>query len=1113
MDGAGMSRRRAPGTELWSFYQKSPALFEQLPEAWRQSILENYLTERAQAAASRKHSLLSMSIFTVLAATTVSKTVSATDYDKPVTGSAGTDGTYNTRVDAAGNLVYNLASGDSIAIETTQNSANGVLLDGSSSPTILQVAADGKGTLNVSAHRNIAGTLGTAYGVDVEGGTLTVNGATSVHAQSDDAVHWVTDHNEGGSTAEGVRIIQGTATFNGSLAVDVSSPAYSHGLWIYQGNLTVNGKTTIVSKGRGSNTAGIYNSGGGRGNVVFNGDVDVTGYGVWPSDNVHGIYNDNVNTKLAINGNATITATSNGSTVMGIRNQGNLTIAGNATVTATGPRSAFGVDNTHRTSRFYVGGDLTVSVTNQTGYTPFGLPTALSNMYGLGSSMTLASAVDARVTGVTESYAINNNGVMSFTNAIKPVVLQANVNCPACDAYGIANNGGSITMAGGLDVVVANNGTGQRYAIWNAAVDGQNALLDINRAGGQSVEVEGDVVTRNLTNFANTLYTGTTRLNFDDGSSFLKGLVFGGTGAAGTATYSAGIPVLSFANGARWIPAGGGTLDTDFGKGSLAVGVGGVIDLAARWGAFAPGSVPVHNFRTLRIDSSTGGASVNLADGASFTLLSDIRNAQADTVTFGSGITSLGAQGTQKVRIAYDPVLDDTSWVNASTLQNGIAMAAARPIAIVDASAAAGGTAAFQAVAGLAGQWGATYENALVRFSYVPRVQKSADGKEILLTGIDILGAAPNAGGSIAPPASSGGGSPSPGTTALPSSGSASTGTQTGNASGATPTPVVPVVAPAAGTLAIAPSTGVLVAGDTALAMSNLWRIDERAVSRRSETLRMDNAPDGSTFWTDTDGGSWKGDGSDGRAYRQNVTSASAGMDWSTDFDRGRSTVGLLYTHAQSRADLQNGTADLRGNSVGFYGTWNADNGLFADAVTRVGRLSDSYTARAVPGMTSGRYHASAASVAVRTGRRFRSERGGYIEPQVQAAYGSVGRSAYSASNRVRVGVDSDHTFLARAGVLFGKTFFLSPAVAGDVYARVSAVHMVGDRPNVTASLDGGSVPVVLPMRHATTGEAIAGARVAFAGSWSTFAEAGRMSRTDAMAGGWHVSAGFQVSF
>ncbi|MFC5743603.1 autotransporter outer membrane beta-barrel domain-containing protein [Dyella tabacisoli] len=1049
-----------------------------------------------------------MSIFTVLAATTVSKAASATHYDKPITGSAGTDGNYDTRLDAAGNLVYTLASGDGIAVETTQDNANGVLLDNHSRLTVLQVAVDGKGTLNVSAHRNSTGTWGTAYGVDVEaGGGLTVNGATSVHAQADAAVHWVTDHNEGGSEAQGVRVIQGAATFNGDLAVDVSTPAYSQGVWIYQGNLTVNGKTTIVSKGRGANTAGIYNSGGGRGNVVFNGDVDVTGYGIWPSDNVHGIYNDNVNTKLAINGNASITATSNGSTVMGVRNQGNLAIAGNATVTATGPRSAFGIDNTHRTSRFYVGGDLTVSVANGTGYTPFGLPTALSNMYGLGSSMTLAGAVDARVTGVTESYAINNSGVMSFTSAVKPIVLRANVNCPACDGYGIANNGGSIMMAGGLDVAVTSNGTGQRYAIWNAAVDGQNALLDVNQAGGQLMDVDGDVVTRNLTSATSILYTGTTRLNFEGGSSFLKGLVLGGAGNSGTATYSAGIPVLSFANGARWIPTGSGTLDTDFGKGSLAIGVGGAIDLAASWGAFAPSSVPAHSFRTLRIDSTTGGASVNLADGASFTLLSDIRGGQADKVTLGSGIGSFVAQGTQKVRIAYDPVLDDTSWVNALTLQSGTTIAAARPIAIVDASAAASGTAAFQAAAGLAGQWSTAYENALVRFSYVPRVQTSADSKQILLTGIDILGAASNTGGSVPPPASSGGGSPS--TTTMPSSGNAGTGTQTGTTGGVTLTPVVP----SAGTLAIAPSTGVLVAGDATLAMSNLWQIDERAISRRSDALRVDETPGGSTFWADVDGGNLKGDGSNGRTYRQSVTSASAGTEWNADFDYGRRTVGLIYTHMQSRADLQSGAADLRGNSVGLYGTWNAGNGMFVDAVARVGRLSDSYTARDVLGMASGRYHARAASVTVRTGRRFQGERGGYIEPQVQAAYGSIGRSAYSASNRVRVDVDSNRTFLTRAGVLLGKTFSLSPAVAGDVYARVSVVHTVGDRPDMTASLDGGSVPVVLPTRHATTGEAIAGVRMVFAGSWSAFAEAGRVSRTDAMAGGWLASAGFRVSF
>jgi len=499
---------------------------------------------------------------------------------------------------------------------------------------------------------------------------------------------------------------------------------------------------------------------------------------------------------------------------------------------------------------------------------------------------------------------------------------------------------------------------------------------------------------------------------------------------------------------------------------------------------------------------------VNLADGATFTLLSDIRNAQADRVSFGAGIATFSATGTQQVRIAYDPALDDTSWVNASTLQNGTSIAAAQPIALVDASAAAGGTAAFKAAAGVAGQWGATYENALVRFSYVPRVQTSGDGKQILLTGIDILGSGTGNAGGTTPPASGGGTGGSAG-------GSSGTGTTPGTPPSAGTPPASVPSAPAAspGEVAIGPSTGVLVAGDAALALANLWQIDERAVSRRSESLRLGDGIGDSAFWADADGGSLRGDGSEGRAYRQSATSTSAGVEWRTDAGQGRSAVGLLYTHAQSRADLQSGTADLTGDSAGIYGTWNTGNGLFADAVARVGRLGDSYSARDASGMAFGRYHARAASVSARAGRRFAVGRGGYIEPQVQAAYGTIGPTSYTASNRVRVEVGHNRTFQSRAGVLFGQAFTLPAGLIGDAYARVAVVHTVGSRPDVTASLDGGSLPVALPTRHDTVGEAVAGVRMGFGNAWSAFAEAGRSSRTDVVAGGWRAAAGLRWRF
>ncbi|GLQ95523.1 autotransporter domain-containing protein [Dyella acidisoli] len=1125
----------ASSIELWRYYRRQPYLFAQLPDAWQLSVEANYAEAMKRLRSRQRRKAIPISILATFAALTVSKAKSApTTYTTTLTGTSS-DTQYSKSTDTSGNLVYSFASGDSIS--TTGSGANVYSVDlvNSSPKVILQAGTNGAGQLDFTAKRPAVGSWGEVDTINVQSGAnLTVNGNSTIYAQADDTLN---------SDATGVRVYQGTATFNGTTSITTHTPGYSQALWVYQGQVTFNGNASFTAQARGSSTAAIYNSGGGRSSVVINGNATVVGYGIWPSDNVHGIYNDNQNSKLTINGNLLLTATSNGSTVMGIRNQGNLGISGNASITANGPRSAYGIDNTFRTARTYVGGDLTVSVTNTTGYVPFGNPTGLSNLYGMGGFMTFAGAANVNVSATTEDYAINNNGVVSFTNIGKTATLRASTSCSTCNVYGVLNSGGSVTFAGGLDVAETTSGTGHRYAIWNVATTGNNATVTANQAGNQSVNVDGDVLTGSVTDSAGTVYNGTTTLNFDTSTSYLKGLVLGYT--------QSGIAKLSFTNGASWIPTGTGTLSTDFGSGSLVLGSGSAIDMAASWGAFSRGSVPSYSLRTLQVGStSSNGASVNLSDGAVFTLLSNIRGGQADKVVFGSGIKSFTAQGKQDVRIAYDPVLDSTSWVNATVIQKGVTIAASSPIVIVDASSAASGTASFLSVAGLTSQWGTTYENALVRFSYVPVVSLSANHKQILLTGIDILGNGTSTTG-VGTTASTGSSSTTGSTTSSTTgntsgtSGTSSTSTSTSSSgtsasstsSGSTATSTSSVTSTGAsstssssttqaattttsstttlsgGTVAVTPSTGVLVAGDAALAMSNIWQIDEQAVSRHSESLRLSDASSVSGLWVDTDGSDFNGSSSDGRTYRQNQVNVSVGAERQLAFDGGRDAIGLVYTHTQSHADLQDGKADLRDDSIGVYNTWNSGQGLFADAVVRAGQLRNNYSSSDAFGTTSGHYGSTAASVSVRAGYRFQGARGGYIEPQVQAAYGSIGRSRYTASSDVQFDVNQSHTLLSRAGVLAGKTFFLSPVITGDVYTRVAVVHTAGSRPDITATLDGGSVPVTMPSRRATTGEVAVGGHVALAGRWSVFAEAGHTSRADAVAGGWRASAGVRLSF
>jgi outer membrane autotransporter protein len=1077
----------ASSIELWRYYRRQPYLFAQLPEAWQSSVEANYHDAMKRVRMRQRRKAIPISIMATLAALTVGKAKS-TVYTTALTGTSA-DTSYSSSTDANGNLVYRFANGDSITTTGSGTNVYAVNLVNSSPKVILQAGSNGTGALSFSTIRPATGVNGTVQTVNVQNGAnLTVNGNSTIYAQTADV--W-------NSTAIGLQVTNSTATFNGTTTVSTYTPGYSQAVSINHSFVTFNGDVSFTAQARGSMTSALYISGGGYGNVVINGNATIQGLGIWPNDNVHGIYNDNVNTRLTITGNLDLTAKSYGSTVMGIRNQGNLRIDGNATITATGPRSAYGIDNRHRTARTYVGGDLMVSVVNTTGYTPYGNPVGVSNTYGVADFLTVGGAANISVSAATTDYAITSNGTTSFTNAAKVVTLRTSTSCSTCDVFGAQNTGGVLTFAGGLDVAETTSGTGHRYAIWNVAQNAVDATVNVNQNNNQPVNIDGDVLTGNVTDATTgTVYKGTTALNLDTSTSYLKGLVLGYT--------QTGSAKLSFTNGASWMPTGTGTLATDFGTGNLVIGSGSAIDMAGSWGAFAVGSVPSHSLRTLQVDStSSGGASVSLSDGAVFTLLSDVRNGQADKVVFGGGIKAFTAQGTQNIRIAYDPVLDDTSWVNASAMQKGVTIAASNPIVIVDASSAANGTASFLGAAGLTSQWGTTYQNALVRYSYVPVVSLSADHKQILLTGIDILGSSNSSTTGTSTPTLSG----SSGT-------STSTTTSTGTTSAGSSTTTPPVVNFATqGNDAVTPSTGVLVAADAAFALANVWQIDDQAVSRRSESARLGQVSGASGAWMDTDTGDFTGQTGDGRSYRQRRTSVSIGAERLSEFDGAQNALGLAYTHTDSHASLQDGSADLRGDSIGVYDSWNSRRGVFADATVRVGQLRDSYTSTDAFGSTSGHYRPLAASVSARAGWRYRDEGGGYIEPQVQAAYGSIGSSSYVASDQVHFDVSRNRSFLTRAGVLIGQTFAPVPSVTGDMYLRVSGVHTVGSRTNLTASLDGGSVPVSLPARHGTAGEVAVGAHIALAGRWSVFAEAGQVSKSDAVAGGWRASAGVRASF
>ena len=640
----------------------------------------------------------------------------AVDYTGTVTGvaahdQAGGSGGYVPGYvvqPSNGNLHYLFANGDRVRTSTSAVSdVAGVSLttDGGSSPITLDVAG-GSGTLEISTTRAAVGAWGVAIGIDANGVGYTAHGNVDVYAQSDDATP--------NSAALGVRVQRAPAVFEGDATITTYTPGYSQGLWVYQGAVDFNGTAVVSAQARGTNLCGVYNSGGGASRISFNHGATITALAIHPSDNVHGVYNDNQNSKLLVTGDLDITAASQGSTVFGVRNQGLLTVSGTTQVTANGPRSAFGTANTHVTARKGYTGDVTIAVTNTGSYVPFGNPTGIQNVYPGSSYAHYAGAVHANVQATTEAYAVDNASDVQFTSTTRPVVLGVASSCSGCEVYGIRNQGGSVQAAGGLSVALATGGSGKTHAIWNVGAGNRNGVVNV---GGGLVQLSGDVVTGAL---AGQTGTASTTLDLAAPLSLLQGTVTGYRGA--DAYYDAGATFLHVGAQATWRP--GGYADTaDLGGGTLRVDGLGVIDASNASTA------------ALTIDGSGAPATaVVLADQATLYLRSDVSGiagpAGAERVAFGGGIASFTSPGTLLIAIVDDPLLA------AGTLPDTGASVfhPVGPVVVADVTQT--GTGSFNAVAGLhrtlPAQIGGTARKVVVE----PSLAVTPDRRQIVLSGL-----------------------------------------------------------------------------------------------------------------------------------------------------------------------------------------------------------------------------------------------------------------------------------------------------------------------------------------------------------------------------------------
>jgi len=657
----------------------------------------------------------------------------AANYSATLTGVAAADSAngYLITAPSGGSLDYAFGASDSIAVWQTQAvDAYGLLTSNATAPIVLDTA-NSAGTLAISAirgtasHGAINSGFGYAMGLDVTSGkTVTVNGAISIHSETDDPVAG------SGSESRGINVNQGTLSLNGNVQIDSYSKGYSRGLYVYQGNLNFNGSTAILTQAPGTDNDGIYNSGGGRSVIRLNGNTKVSALSIWPSDNAHAVYNDNQNSQLYVNGTLDLTAVSQGSTVFGIRNQGRMIVSQDATIEAQGPRSAFGAANTHRTAYVEFDGKADISVTNTTNYTPFGVPTAISNNYSGSSYIGFKKSVHANVAAATTAVGIDNASQVNADSSADTVVLTVGTSCASCDVYGIRNTGGTVGLAGGATIITSPGSTGTAYALWNVPSSTNNATITINSSGTLPVRLNGRVVTGSVAASNSSGLLATTTLTLSTADSYLKGAITGVQADANT--YSVGKTVLSLTNGARWVfdPAFG---QNDLGTGSLTLSHDGTFDLGTT--ATATASI---------ISGSAAGASLTAGDGtaaggAALNVASDITGlngaAAAGRLTWGSGLTSVAVTSPMQVSVASDPLLISGTIVDSATWTT---YPSTVPLVVLDGSTTSASGWQFPQPDGVIRTASVPLNGATRQIQYQPDLAVSSNGRQILLTGLKI---------------------------------------------------------------------------------------------------------------------------------------------------------------------------------------------------------------------------------------------------------------------------------------------------------------------------------------------------------------------------------------
>ena len=157
-------------------------------------------------------------------------------------------------------------------------------------------------------------------------------------------------------------------------------------------------------------------------------------------------------------------------------------------------------------------------------------------------------------------------------------------------------------------------------------------------------------------------------------------------------------------------------------------------------------------------------------------------------------------------------------------------------------------------------------------------------------------------------------------------------------------------------------------------------------------------------------------------------------------------TVGVALTRTEGNSTFAAGSGENKHTGLAIYGSYLSDSGSFVDLIAKYARLDNEFKTVGA-GVGDADYKGNAYSLSAEYGKRFTSDNGFWIEPQVELTYGTVGSVDYLTNKGYSVHKDSTDSLVGRLGFALGKNI-----KQGNVYVRASYLYDFDSESTVTMS-------------------------------------------------------------